>query len=158
MIEQELPRDIRTFDDKFVWFLNKRQFVCTTISVAVLIIEWNIVHALNISLGEYGALLMAIPIIPIILIGFKKVNNLPFEIWFSEVFMRYINKSLRVRPYKVENSWRKLNNLLDDDGNILSAKELQKKEKIEKKKKIIAEKKYKNKKRPKINGEYECFY
>ncbi len=168
MIERKILKDIRKVNTQFVGPLGKRETLWTAIAVVIIGAE------------RYGFSCLKAPIFPgtdmsevknvlyifeatvCILLGYVSVNGLPFEKWFTNIFLRYLDPKAKIRPYKCENTWRVLAETCNDSGVLLSNKEQKKKDKEKKKYDKLCQKRkkgfFKKAWKPKTKGkDYDCY-
>lgn len=161
MIELSLPRDVRKINDRFLGPFSKRQVVCTSLGGFVGVTVLYLTHLFLP--GDIPIILGGICGVPFIICGIKKKYNLPYEKFFFNVILSKKKRPVK-RAYIRQNWMRSLMEQLDENGELISEEELEKR-KLEKEKKEYEIKKRKESKKwkplPKVkckNKDYECFF
>lgn len=100
MIEVRIPKEIRTYKEKFFFGLNVRQSICTVLALAINIPLYIFIcpHIGN----ELSSWIIILSGSPLFLIGFFHYNGMPFEQFASCIFKFQILTPQK-RKYKVEN-------------------------------------------------------
>ncbi len=160
MIKEHIPKDIRKFDDKMIGVFSKRQVFSIVAIFVVFLIFYQVKKLLPFEInGDLYTIFLIICELPVLAVGFLKFGNIPFEQWFRDIFLRTYNPKMRRRPYIVENSFRKLNEQLSEDGKWLTEEELKEQKKKEEKRKKLAQRRRKRKWKPNLkNQDYDCYY
>lgn len=103
MIKEQVPKDIRTFEPKFIGPFTKRQTKA--------IIPAGIIAALFVGVGkkflptDFVVALITVIDIPLLLCGFIDIQGMPLWVFVKEaVITKMIYPA--VRPYKTGNSYR----------------------------------------------------
>lgn len=168
MIERKILKDIRKVNTQFVGPLGKRETLWTAIAVVIIGAERYGFSCLKApifpgtNMSEVKNVLYIFEATVCILLGYVSVNGLPFEKWFTNIFLRYLDPKAKIRPYKCENTWRVLAETCNDSGVLLSNKEQKKKDKEQKKYDKLCQKRkkgfFKKAWKPKTKGKnYDCY-
>lgn len=121
-----INKDIREYKAKDIGPLTLREAGFAILAIFTIFASRAIQRAL---LGTYISLLLYIPAIPWILLGFIKPCGLPFEKWFKSVFIEnFLNP--RNRPFCYEMTWD-IDEIFDkDDKEIFEKMESEKIKKV----------------------------
>ena len=106
MIDIRIPKEIRTYKEKFFFGLTLRQSVCTGLALAINIPLYFLGR--DILGDDLTGWLVILTAIPLMAIGFINYNGMTFE----ELAIAVIKFSFiypRKRIYKSENLFRKIN-------------------------------------------------
>lgn len=126
MIETERPQDLRKYKVKLFGPFTTRQAISVLISGMILfpllagINKFN--SYISLCLKEMldtpekicCAVFIAIPIC----IGFVTIQGMPAEDWFREIFLRSMNRKLKIRPKANPNFWKDYDGLQSEGETI----------------------------------------
>ena len=110
MLTVRIPKEIRTYKEKIAFNLNARQIIAAIITLAICIPLYF--YGRNILSDDFLTWLIILIAIPLLSIGFLKVNGLPAERFFI-VWLKYELLHPRKRKYSTVVAYREWENEAD---------------------------------------------
>ena len=130
MIEVEMMKDIRKYENKFLGPFTKRQIVCIGIS---LIYEVPFIIFFKFIPIDTRCIIASILFIPMYFCGWQKKYGMPYEIYATRLIYRLFMVPAK-RIYKNNNIFRYYNEQIKKKNLILAQKISDKKPKVNRKK------------------------
>lgn len=112
MIEVKIPKEIRTYQETLFFGLNLRQTICAVLAIIVNVpLFWILNKAIGSDLAGWIIIAAAAPFI---LVGFIKVNGMPFEyaaicavrLWLQPQECPYITENIFEQSWNQEDEER----------------------------------------------------
>ena len=105
MLEAQIPKDIRKYESKFILFFTIKQTVCVIIAGVIAIILFNVLKPMfGSQVAGYACLIASIPEV---LIGWVKVQGIPFEKFVQTAIVGNV-LAPKVRVYKINQPYRQV--------------------------------------------------
>lgn len=104
MLEAQIPKDIRKYESKFVLMFTLRQFICLIVAGVVAFILYQLTK--DIFGSTTASYICFISAIPEVLIGWVKVQGIPFEKFVQTAFISNV-LAKPTRVYEIKNPYRK---------------------------------------------------
>lgn len=120
MIEVRIPKEIRTYKEKFFFGLNIRQSICTVLALAINIPLY--IFICPYIGNELSSWIVILSSSPLFLIGFFYYNGMPFEQFIGCIFKFQI-LTPRKRKYKIENLYAILMDIHQKEVNLKEKKQ-----------------------------------
>jgi hypothetical protein len=126
MLEAQIPKDIRKYEAKLVGPFTTRQTICFIIACALAFFIFKVLNPILGSTATFYASMLLLS--PVILIGWVKIQGIPFERFVQAAFISTV-LSPKHRRYKIKNPYR----MVVNEPKKLTGKAVKKKNKYNKK-------------------------
>ena len=113
MISVRIPKDIRTYKEKIMFGLNARQIIASIVTLAICIPLYF--FGRNYIPDDYLSWLIILVAVPLLSIGFLKINNLPME-KFAVVFLKFELLFPRMRKFASSIAYKQWQEEFDADS------------------------------------------